>query len=373
MSNTLYRSILVCVVLVGCSTLITGQERSGYWPGRDWRTGTPEEQGMDSALIYEALKTIKDEELRVDSLLIARNGYLVIEGYFHGKQRDRLCPLYSGTKSVISALIGIAVDNGLLRNVGQRPLDILTGIDEGVKKTDKGLITLENFLTMSSGLQVMGGFPLLNSPDALKTVIELPIAKKPGQFQYNGAAPQILSAVIQQVTGKSAFAYAQEKLFGPLGITAAEWGSDKKGMSIGGTGLSLRAFDMVKFGYLYLRNGIWNKRQIVSPSWIETSTKKHVESKPMNSAEDYGYGYLWWINSFGGFSVHGAGGQYIFVVPDKDMVVVFTGELDLKDFPKPYELTEKCLLKAVKSDVALPANKTMNESIESLMKTLGTP
>ncbi len=106
---------------------------------------------------------------------------------------------------------------------------------------------------------------------------------------------------------------------------------------------------MAKFGYLYLQKGIWNKRRIVSPSWIETSTKKHVESKPMNSAEDHGYGYLWWINSFGGFSAHGTGGQYIFVIPDRNMVVVFTGELELKDFPKPYELTEKYLLKVKKN------------------------
>ncbi len=235
MRKTFCRSLLVYGVLIGCSTLIIAQERDGYWPGNSWRTSTPEEQGMDSTDICQALKTIKDGGLHIDSLLIIRNGYMVSGGHFYKNQGDRLYPLYSGTKSVLSALIGIAMDNGLLRNVGQRPLDILMGIDEGVKKTDKGLITLENFLTMSSGLQVMGGFALLNSPDALKTVIELPLAKKPGQFQYNGAAPQILSAVIQQVTGKSAFAYAQEKLFGPLGITAAEWGSDKKGMSIGGT------------------------------------------------------------------------------------------------------------------------------------------
>jgi CubicO group peptidase (beta-lactamase class C family) len=343
---------------------------SAYWPLDTWRTSTPEEQGMDSAAIYEALKTIADENLHVNSMLIVRNGYLVTEGYFYRHRSDDLFPLYSGTKSFLSALVGIALDDGRLQSVQQKTLDILSASDEQ-RKSDKGRITLEHMLTMTSGLKPMGGFPLIGSPDGLKTVMELPLIGVPGQaFQYSGAAPQLLSAVVQQVTGKSAFDFAKERLFGPLGIEKAEWSSDKKGMSIGGTGLSLSSRDMAKFGYLFLQKGIWDQRRIVSEKWIENATAKHVESKPMNAAEDFGCGYLWWINSFGGYSAHGSGGQYIIVVPRENLVVVFTSELDMKNFPRPYELTEKYILKSIRSALSLPANAAMNASVDALVKKL---
>ena len=145
-----------------------------------------------------------------------------------------------------------------------------------------------------------------------------------------------MSAIIQKTSGLTLEAYAKTDLFGPLGITDYGWQSDPQGITTGNSGLILRPRDMAKLGYLYLHNGQWNGKQIVPAEWVQASTTRHMETKGlMNAAEDDGYGYYWWIDSFGGYSAHGFGGQYIFVLPKLDMVVVFTGGTCRSRFPSP--------------------------------------
>ena len=159
--------------------------------------------------------------------------------------------------------------------------------------------------------------------------------------------PHLLSAIIQKTTGSTLEAYARTKLFEPLGITDISWDADPQGITLGNTGLALRPRDMAKFGYLYLHRGQWDGEQLVPEEWVESATTKHIETKGlMNAAEDDGYGYLWWIDSFGGYSAHGYSGQYIFVLPDLDMVVVFTAGLEEADFPIPHELLKTYLIPA---------------------------
>ena len=129
-------------------------------------------------------------------------------------------------------------------------------------------------------------------------------------------------------------AYTEQELFQPLGITDSSWSSDPAGITTGATGLALRPRDLARFGYLYLQQGQWGDTQVLPKEWVAASTSKHMETKGlMNAAEDDGYGYLWWIDLFGGYSAHGFGGQFIYVLPGLDMLVVFTGGLPDCSFP----------------------------------------
>jgi CubicO group peptidase (beta-lactamase class C family) len=201
------------------------------------------------------------------------------------------------------------------------------------------------------------------------------IIEKPGaSFYYDNGGPHLLSAIIQKTTGMTTEAYAQKKFFGPLGITDITWGADPQGINTGYSGLTLSSRDMAKIGYLYLHRGQWNGAQLVPAQWVEASTTKHMETKGlMNAAEDDGYGYLWWIDSFGGYSAHGFGGQYIFVLPKLDMIVVFTSGLKNANFPAPHELVKTFMLPAAQSDSALTPNPQAWSQLEAEIKKFEHP
>jgi Beta-lactamase len=156
-----------------------------------------------------------------------------------------------------------------------------------------------------------------------------------------------------------------------LGITDFSWESDPQGITNGSTGLSFRPQDMAKLGYLYLHNGQWNGKQLVPVKWVRSSTTRHMETKGlMDAAEDDGYGYYWWIDSFDGYSAHGWGGQYVYVLPKLDMIVVFTGSLADPKFPAPHQLVETYLLPAVQSAGPLAANPQVDDQLTTEIKNI---
>jgi hypothetical protein len=125
---------------------------------------------------------------------------------------------------------------------------------------------------------------------------------------------------------------------------------------------------------LYLQNGIWNEKQIIAKEWIEVSTQQHVDTTgKMNAAEDEGYGYLWWMNDFGGYSSHGFGGQYLFVIPELEMIIVFTSGLEDPVFPLPKELVETYILPAVKSPTPLTSNPRASQGLKAIIEKLEHP
>jgi CubicO group peptidase (beta-lactamase class C family) len=171
-------------------------------------------------------------------------------------------------------------------------------------------------------------------------------------FNYNSGASHLLSAIVQKTTRMSTLAFAQEYLFKPLGITDVLWGSDSSGIAVGGSDLRLTPRDMAKFGYLYLKDGVWEGRQIVPAEWVKASTTKHIKS---NDAS-LDYGYQWWIQPDGSFAAHGLGGQYIFVRPRQDLVVVFTSWLTGSDTEQPAALMDSFIVPAAQSALPLREN-----------------
>ncbi len=357
--------IVHCLVLIAIAGLIGACASSAppdYWPGADWRTSTPEEQGLDSAQILNMLQDIQAQNLNIHSVLIVRHGYLVTEVYFPPYQRAMKHPAFSMTKSVTSILTGKALEEGYLSSVQQSPLDFFPDIDPAEADRYLGELKLEHLLTMSAGYNTTTLPDLSNKPADFNTgefiLTYDTVLWKPGTtFFYDNGLPYLMSIILQKTTGQTLRDYAQQRLFDPLDITNFDWSIDPQGHTTGNTGLMLRPRDMAKIGYLYLRHGQWNSAQVVSEQWVNASTTKHIETKGlMNAAEDDGYGYWWWLDAFGGYSAHGFGGQYIFVLPKLDMVIVFTSGLPDSQFPAPKQLVQTYLLPAAQLANALPAN-----------------
>ncbi|MDP3177639.1 MAG: serine hydrolase, partial [Spirochaetaceae bacterium] len=285
-------------------------------------------QGMDAAKLDAAIGAIRSGDTGIHSLLVVRNGYLVSETYFEGRDKDTLAEVYSVTKSVISILTGIAIDRGDIADVSRTLSD--EALFGPLRDTDplKRGIAIHDLLTMTSGLEWSEGDAAYRSfyfsEDPAAYVLGQRMAAEPGEvFNYDSGAVHLLSIAISRGAGMETAQYARKYLFQPLGIKRFEWEQDRQGRSIGGWGLTLTPRDMAKIGYLILRGGEWEGERIVSGDWIETSTKASVVDT--GSRDGLLYGYLWWISpELEGFAALGLAGQTIFLVPTLDLVVIIT-------------------------------------------------
>ena len=317
-----------------------------YWPTQAWRTSTPEEQGMDSARLAQMLDSIRQEHLSLHSLLIIRNGYIVSETYFEPFRQESRHELYSCTKSFISTLIGIAIDQGYIDGTDQRVVDFFPEFTFANLDSQKESMTLEDLLTMRSGLDWQEGDPIYQemyrSADWVKFVLDTPMAQQPGSFfNYCSGCSHVLSAILQQSAGMNGRAYADKNLFTPLGISNLRWDTDGSGIPIGGWGLQMTSRDMAKLGYLYLQGGKWDGQQILSAGWVKAATQKHT-----GTDGELGYGYQWWTYpTQGAYTALGRYGQTIFVVPEMSLIVVTTAGIDNHD--PIFQLIDKYIFPAV--------------------------
>ena len=317
------------------------------WPTVDWLTSTPEEQDMDGEILAQMLAAIKQQNLDLHSMLVIRHGRLVSETYFGSYTQKHKHELYSCTKSFIATLVGIALEQGKISGIEEKAVNFFP--DKSFENSDerKQAMTLENLLTMTSGLTWEDGDPafraLYTSSDWVKHVMDLPMSEAPGEiFNYCSGCSHVLSGIIRQQTGLATQKYAEEKLFGQLGIKDYAWSMDATGNAIGGWGLQLTPRQMAKLGYLYLHQGNWDGQQLVPAAWVEQSTQAHVQTGKLPHT---GYGYQWWVfPELGGYAALGLGGQTIFVAPDFDLVVVTTAKLDGHE--EIFELLDKYILPA---------------------------
>lgn len=305
-----------------------------------WKPLPPEEQGMNSDTLGKVVDYIENWDLDFHSVLVVRNGYIVLEEYFGYYNQDTLHEIYSCTKSVTSALVGIAIHEGYISGVDERVLDYFPEKNFANSDARKHNMTLEHLLTMTTGLDwPEWSIPYgrgnifaewVNSPDWVQFVLDRPMVLTPGtQFNYNSGASHILSAVLQKATGETTISYANRHLFAPLGISTVTWRADPQGINAGGMYIQMKPRDMAKFGYLYLSNGSWDGKRIIPAEWVEISTRKHYD---MGESAVVDYGYQWWIYyskhpAIDAYAAVGYSGQRIFVIPDQRMVVVFTADI----------------------------------------------
>jgi CubicO group peptidase (beta-lactamase class C family) len=377
----LYKTfILLLMFLAGCMNTTPAPELDiiphAEWPTTEWLRSSPEAQGMDSGRLSDMLTLILEQDYDIDSLSIVRNGYLVLDVTINPFRPGMKHNLFSCTKSILSVLVGIAIDEGYVEGVEQPVLDFFTTRTIDNLDANKAAMTLENLLTMTSGLKCRdsylyrweGLYLMQASDDWVQFVLDLPMEGEPGvNFEYCNGASLLLSAILQETTGMDAYQFAEVHLFAPLGITESDWPADPQGVTIGWANLELLPHDMAKIGYLYLNHGQWEGKQIVSPSWVEASTRKHTPA----TLED-GYGYQWWLDDNGMYLALGYSGQFIFVVPEKNLVVVFTSHLEESDFYVPQTLLTDFILPSATSS-SLPINEAGEERLENLVRLLAEP
>ncbi len=307
---------------------------------------------MNSTLLQEMEGWIQRRTWGDDviSLLIVHNGYLVYENYFGDPDRiNQANEIHSCTKSVTSALVGIALAQGLIGSINDYILDYFPDRTFDNMDERKEAITIEHLLSMKSGLpwdeaSYPWGHPLndysaiVNSSDWLQWMLDRPMQYAPGEeYVYNTGGSHVLSALVSEVSGMNTSVFADQYLFTPLGIDNFWWPGDSQGHAMGGSDLYLIPRYMAKFGYLYLRGGIWDGQVIVPPSWVATSTTTNYIFDPINP-ESIGYAHQWWTYDYlEAFLARGYLGQYIWVIPSHDLVVVITGNNNNIDEVTPVE------------------------------------
>ncbi|MHA2247230.1 MAG: serine hydrolase domain-containing protein [Candidatus Hodarchaeales archaeon] len=308
-----------------------------YIQDKTWLSSTPEDQGMDSAELEQLIRNIKQQRIAIDSLLVIRHGFIIIEEYINLEEyvshtqsnMDNMHSLYSATKSFTSALIGIAIQEGYIDNISLKVVDCFPEKTIENLDTRKKNMTLEHLLTMTTGFEWDewtddSASKMLRSANPVEYMLNLPMIYDPGtKLVYCTGASHLLSAIIQKTTGYTTLEFARKYLFKPMGISEVQWTYDQQSIHHGGHGLSLTSRDIAKFGYLYLNNGTWNGKQIVSTDWVNKSTQTYNFFQ-----ENNGYGYQWWtLPQSNIYYASGLYGQRIYVAPENDMVVVFTANI----------------------------------------------
>jgi len=268
---------------------------------------------------------------RIRSLLVSHRGEAVLERYFNGARATSQANIKSAAKSVISALTGVAIARGLLPGVHAPIAPYFPELTRPGADPRKRKITIEDLLTMRSGLRSTSGRNYgawVKSRNWVRYVLERPLVSSPGeQMEYSTGNTHLLSAILAKVSGKDTWAFAQEALGEPLGIALARWTRDPQGVYFGGNEMLMTPRQMLRFGELYAGRGMSDGRQIIPASWVDASFIPRGRS-PI-SEQLYGYG--WWIGEIADRPVYfawGSGGQYIFVIPTVDLVVVTTSSVD---------------------------------------------
>ncbi|MCY9590529.1 6-aminohexanoate hydrolase [Paenibacillus chitinolyticus] len=314
-----------------------------YWPTAEWQAVDPALLRMDPEKLAELEPVIQSEYGNINGVVIVRNGAIAHESYYNGCGPDNTHHVASVTKSILSALIGIAIDTGSIKHVDQKVLDFFPDYVPDASDSQKREITLRHLLTMTAPYSFADWHEPLDKmcmqSDWVKYTLDMLGQKgEIGTFKYSTAGAHLLSAIITRSTGKSAREFANERLFNLIGMKEIPdyemksfgfedlfgekvrgWVQDPNRNSTGGWGLTLTPRDMARFGLLYLNRGLWNHRQIISGAWVNESTAMNANN----------YGYLWWLREEEGvyaYSALGDGGNVICCIPEKDLVIAITSE-----------------------------------------------
>ena len=368
---------LVVVLLVLFSGLVSsrpllGRPQEPSWPGVEWTTSTPEQEGVDSTRILHLLREIRNSGLDVHSLLLVRNGRLITEVYWSPYHRETLHDVKSVSKSIMSALVGIALDRHELRGLDHRVSEFFP---EYVPGPQKQRITLVDLLTMRTGLDWKEDAG--PSPFNIANWKQVAMKDSPGgPFEYNTAMPHMMSAILTKVAGSRTKDFADRFLFRPLGIRRDVWKMGEDGYECGGSEVFLTPGDMARFGYLYLNGGLWNGQRIIPSRWVAESTSVKVKTATATGFyTGVDYGYWWWIPDKG-YMAWGAGGQYILVRPDLHLVVVLTANSFDRinrygEFLKPF--LDEYLFPGITSGAPLGANPSANAELKAMTRDLEHP
>lgn len=276
--------------------------------------------------------SLAEQDVDLRCLIVYKDNHIIKEQYFHPGDSSSTLDVRSVTKSVISTLIGIAIDKGYIPSEDYPIGDYLRPLD-GTIDSVKANITIRDLLSMTSGIygnDLIDGSNYVNwenAPNQINYTLNQQMVNVPGRvFAYNNGAAHLISAVLTQATGMPTYQFAKQYLFQPLEIPDRSWLKDKQGIYNGAEGLSITPYDMIKLRKLYLGRGVFNGIHVVSEQWITKATTFKITTD-VNTTFAPAYGYFWWLGSKDSHALYfanGFGGQFIVVVPDLNLIVVAT-------------------------------------------------
>ncbi|GHB57458.1 serine hydrolase domain-containing protein [Persicitalea jodogahamensis] len=333
---------------------------------------TPESQGVDTEGILNFLQAIQVSDLQWHSFMLLRHGKVVAEAWWDPFAPEYKHTLYSLSKSFTSTAIGFLVSAGKI-SVDDPVLKFFPKEAPASPSENLQAMTIKNLLTMNTG-QDADTLPALRSAGEqswVKTFLAQPVPHAPGShFVYNTGATYILGAILHSVTGKTLEEYLEPRFFKPLGITGYDWEKSPQGLNTAGYGLRVKTEDIARFGQFYLQKGQWDGKQLLPASWIEEATSKQTESQQGDSDWSQGYGYQFWRCKPGFYRGDGAYGQFCFVMPEQDAVLVMTSES--WDLQKSMNIAYETLLPAF-SDGTLPENAVKQGFLKKEISQLSLP
>jgi CubicO group peptidase (beta-lactamase class C family) len=340
-------AILILSMLVGCGPRTEDLQAVKYTPllRDDWKVSTPAEQGLDPMLVAELYLNATELET-LYGLLVIKNGYLIAEGYFNEGAVDQLSGRQSATKSFTSALVGVALDQGYLQSVDQKMMDFFPEFAGQIKDPRKEQITIRDLLQMRAGYPWEGRTPpyfgilfISGNWHWLPHIVDFPLTSDPGtEFQYSNLTSHLLAVIVARACDTDLKSYGQENLFTPINAEVGDWTRDADNYNWGWGEIYVTARDMAKFGLLYLNEGEYDGKRVVSADWVRKSLQRYSEninftgwisSKLGRYFHDIGYGYQWWSARVGEHRFDfawGHGGNLIILLDELDMIIVTTAD-----------------------------------------------
>ena len=356
--------ILVSFSLLLFNIKCAKQENNTPWPNNGWERSKPALEGMSLDSLSSFSNKLKSGELGyIDGMLIIRNGKIVFEKEYSnnydslfiitntkpGKynyydpvwhpyyKNTELHTMQSVSKSFTAAAIGIAIKNGVIKDLDVKIMEYFVGFESSNPDPRRNEMTIRDLLTMTTGISwdelsmpytdsSSSCVQMEASRDWVKYVLDQPLTFKPGEkWEYSSGATMLLSNIIKQSTGQDLADYVEQNLFNELGIQNYYWKHTPKGLTDAEGGLYLTPRDLAKFGYLYLNNGVWDGKPVLPDNWVQNNL-----SKPLDTIwPDFKYGHQWWLIPYGENKItmlaSGLGGQRMLVIPEFNIVAVFTG------------------------------------------------
>jgi CubicO group peptidase (beta-lactamase class C family) len=337
-----YKSIFLAVLLLAiiivfntCSE--TGSEQqdlfSDYEPYK-WEEALPENVGIDPELIELAVGKANDLDY-LHSLLVVKDGKLVVEYYFDGYKPEEPHIVRSVSKSFLSVFVGLAIREGYIHNINEKIINYIPEyevmmLDERMKE-----ITIKDILTMRSGMKRDRDFysaAFMQSNNWVQTILNEELISPPGeQYNYSTPSTHILALVLQNALGGDLIEFTDRHLFSKIGIELADWEKDPQGNCFGGNNMYFVPRDLARFGYVIMYDGMVGDENIVPSEWLNESMNdtRNQQGITWGTLTDIGYGYLWWLGKLNGYETQlaiGHGGQFIIMIKELDLLIVTTAE-----------------------------------------------
>ncbi len=360
---------LIASLIAGCGPSKQALGAVDYTPlaGDDWAISTPGDEGLDPLLVSRLYLNAADLET-LYGLIVVKNGRLIAEAYFNGGAIDQKTYLASATKSITSALVGVARDRGCISSLDQKMIEFFPEYANQLTDPRKAQVTIRDLLQMRSGYAWEERTPpymeafFSSRGYWLPFLKEFPITSNPGtEFGYSNLSSHLLGAIVARACNTDLKSFGQEYLFSPIGAEAGEWSQDADGYYYGAHGLTLTARDRAKFGMVFLNDGEFEGRQIISADWVDDSLQRYSENinfsgwipgltSRLGYFSDLGYGYQWWSAKAGEHYVYyaaGHGGNYVILLEELDMIIVTSADRLYGNFGADAWEKEKAIIEVV--------------------------